>query len=120
MIDHIGIRTRRFDRLVAFYEKALAPLGYTKQMSFEGGAGFGRKDAPALWIGASDGDSAAHIALASPNRAAVAAFHAAALAAGGKDNGGPGVRPDYSPTYYAAFVIDPDGNNLEAVCHHEA
>ncbi len=117
MFDHIGLRTKDFDALASFYEKALAPLGYEKLMSFDGGAGFGRDGKPALWLVSSDeAPSSVHLALASDSRAAVDAFHAAALKAGGKDNGAPGLR-DYAPNYYAAFVIDPDGNNLEAVCH---
>ena len=118
MIDHIGLRTKQFDVMVKFYEAALAPLGYSKLMEFDGGVGFGSDGKPALWIGASDSaPSSMHLALSSSSRAAVDAFYKSAIAAGGKDNGGPGLRPGYTPTYYAAFVIDPDGNNLEAVCH---
>lgn len=117
MLDHISLRTPQFDRLAAFYEKALAPLGASKLMAFEGAAGFGRDGIPTLWLGASDeGTSRMHLAVTAPSRAAVDAFYAAALAAGAKDNGAPGLR-DYAPNYYAAFVYDPDGNNLEAVCH---
>lgn len=117
MIDHIGLRTGQFDALTRFYEAALAPLGWTKLVAFEGGAGFGRDGAPVLWIGASsEAPSSVHVAVSSATRKAVDAFHEAALAAGARDNGGPGLRPDYGPAYYAAFVIDPDGNNLEAVC----
>jgi catechol 2,3-dioxygenase-like lactoylglutathione lyase family enzyme len=117
MFDHIGLRTQKFDALAAFYEKTLAPLGYEKLMSFEGGAGFGRDGNPGLWLGVSDqAQSSVHLALAAESRSAVDAFHAAGLKAGGKDNGAPGLR-DFAPNYYAAFVIDPDGNNLEAVCH---
>lgn len=118
MIDHIGLRTKQFDVMAKFYEAALAPLGYTKLMGYDGGAGFGSDGKPALWVGAStDASSSTHLAVTSPTRQGVDAFYRAAMAAGGKDNGGPGLRPDYTPTYYAAFVIDPDGNNLEAVCH---
>jgi catechol 2,3-dioxygenase-like lactoylglutathione lyase family enzyme len=118
MIDHIGLRTQNFDALAAFYEAALAPLGYSRLVSFEGGAGFGADGAPPLWLGATQGAaSSIHLALRAPSRAAVDAFHAASIARGAKDNGAPGLRTDYAPTYYAAFVIDPDGNNLEAVCH---
>ena len=116
MIDHIGLRTTQFDVMSAFYEQALAPLGIKKLMAYEGGAGFGR-DAPVLWIGvSSEPRSSIHLALSSSDRSGVRAFHAAALEAGAKDNGAPGPR-DYAPNYYAAFVIDPDGNNVEAVCH---
>jgi catechol 2,3-dioxygenase-like lactoylglutathione lyase family enzyme len=118
MIDHIGLRTRHFTGLTAFYEKALAPLGYSKLMSFDGGAGFGRDGTPSLWIGESaDEPSSVHLALQAASRDAVASFYRAALAAGAKDNGEPGLRPAYHASYYAAFVIDPDGNNIEAVCH---
>jgi catechol 2,3-dioxygenase-like lactoylglutathione lyase family enzyme len=113
MFDHISLRTHQFDVMTAFYEQALAPLGIKKLMAFEKGAGFGR-DKPALWISASsEPRSSVHLALASPDQSAVRAFHNAALRAGGKDNGAPGPR-DFAPNYYAAFVIDPDGNNIEA------
>jgi catechol 2,3-dioxygenase-like lactoylglutathione lyase family enzyme len=116
MIDHIGLRTAQFDVMTAFYEQALAPLGIKKLTAYEGGAGFGR-DEPVLWIGApSEPRSSIHLALSSSDKAAVRAFHAASLKAGAKDNGAPGPR-DYAPNYYAAFVLDPDGNNIEAVCH---
>lgn len=119
MFDHIALRTPQFERLVAFYEKALAPLGAAKIMAFEGGAGFGRDGVPTLWLGAAEDSPRMHLAIAAPSRPAVDAFYTAALAAGGKDNGPPGLR-DYAPNYYAAFVLDPDGNNLEAVCHAAA
>lgn len=117
MIDHVGLRTTQFETLLAFYEAALAPLGYKRMMSFDGAAGLGR-DTPDFWIGADDkGGSNIHLALTTDDRAAVDAFYQAAIAKGGKDNGAPGLRTEYTPTYYAAFVIDPDGNNLEVVCH---
>ncbi|KKC36647.1 glyoxalase [Devosia epidermidihirudinis] len=118
MIDHVGLHTQQFDTMLAFYQAALAPLGYTVMMQFEGNAGLGR-ETPDLWISAAEGTpSRVHLALGADKHEAVDAFHAAALAAGGKDNGGPGLRPHYTPTYYAAFVIDPDGNNVEVVCHN--
>jgi catechol 2,3-dioxygenase-like lactoylglutathione lyase family enzyme len=118
MIDHIGLRTLQFDALVRFYEACLAPLGYTKLFAWEGGAGFGRNGTAALWLGASTTrPTGIHIALSASDHAAVDAFHKAALNAGAIDNGKPGLRPDYHANYYAAFVTDPDGNNLEAVCH---
>jgi catechol 2,3-dioxygenase-like lactoylglutathione lyase family enzyme len=121
MLDHIGLRTAQFDVLVGFYEQALAPLGYTKLFAWEGGAGFGRNGTAALWIGASKSKpSGIHIALSAADRPAVDAFYGAALRAGAADNGKPGLRTDYHANYYAAFVIDPDGNNLEAVCHAAA
>jgi len=118
MIDHVGLRTKRFAALARFYETALAPLGYAKLFAWDGLAGFGRDGVAALWVGESDGaPSSVHLALSATDRAAVDGFHKAALAAGATDNGAPGLRPDYHPDYYAAFVIDPEGNNLEAVCH---
>lgn len=118
MIDHIGLRTRQFAQMSAFYETVLAPLGYRKLFAYEGGAGFGRERAPSLWIGDAERASAGiHLAIATATRASVDAFYAAAMTIGAKDNGAPGLRPDYAPNYYAAFVLDPDGNNIEAVCH---
>jgi catechol 2,3-dioxygenase-like lactoylglutathione lyase family enzyme len=116
MIDHIGLRTAQFDVMTAFYERAFAPLGITKLMAYDGGAGFGH-DAPVFWINASSEQrSSIHLALSGSDKSAVRAFHAAALKAGAKDNGAPGSR-GYAPNYYAAFAIDPDGNNIEAVSH---
>lgn len=117
MIDHVGISVGDLARSKKFYEAALAPLGYKALMDFAVGAGFGREH-PAFWIiERTPVTNGAHVALTAPSRKAVRDFHAAALRAGGKDNGAPGVREDYSPTYYAAFVHDPDGNNVEVVCH---
>ncbi len=120
-IDHIGFPVTDFDRSVAFYTAALKPLGITAIMNFEyegeRHAGFGDGQ-PYFWIGT--GKAAAktcHVAFRVAKRADVNAFYDAALAAGGTDNGKPGVREMYNPTYYAAFVLDPDGNNIEAVCH---
>jgi catechol 2,3-dioxygenase-like lactoylglutathione lyase family enzyme len=121
-LDHVAISTADYRKSLAFYEAALAPLGITTLMKFEGEegntAGLGA-EGPFLWIG--DGGRISggrvHLAFTAPNRAAVDAFHAAALAAGGRDNGAPGLRPHYHDTYYAAFVYDLDGNNIEAVCH---
>lgn len=118
MIDHIGLRTRRFVEMSAFYEAVLAPLGYRKLFTYEGGAGFGREGAASLWIGDAERASAGiHLAIASATRAGVDAFYEAAMMIGAQDNGAPSLRPNYSPNYYAAFVLDPDGNNIEAVCH---
>ena len=121
-LDHVAISTADYRKSLAFYEAALAPLGIKTMMKFEGDdgntAGLG-SDVPFLWIG--DGGQLAggrlHLAFSAPNRAAVDAFYAAAMAEGGKDNGAPGLRAHYHPTYYAAFVYDPDGHNIEAVCH---
>lgn len=121
-LDHVAISTADYPTSLAFYEKALAPLGIRTHMKFEGEdgnvAGLGSEQ-PFLWIG--DGGKLTggrvHLAFSAPNRAAVDAFYAAAMAAGGKDNGPPGLRTNYHPTYYAAYVFDPDGHNIEAVCH---
>ncbi len=128
MIDHIGFPVSDLTRARAFYDGALAPLGIsvllevTEDMTGGHGAhlGYGRDGNPFFWIGSgSPAGGACHVALAAPDRATVDAFHKAALAAGGKDNGAPGLRPHYHPDYYGAFVLDPDGNNIEAV-HHGA
>lgn len=117
MIDHVTIGVDDVAASRAFYERALEPLGMAVVMGGEYGAGFGRDGKPEFWIRSRTGRDPVHIAFSSPDRATVDAFHAAALAAGGTDNGGPGVREHYHPSYYAAFVLDPDGHNVEAVCH---
>jgi len=118
MLDHVSIHVRDYAKSKAFYTDALRPLGYELIMEFEGKAGgFGAQGKPDFWM--REGETAApiHIAFASPDRATVDAFHSAALAAGGTDNGAPGLRPHYHEQYYGGFVHDPDGNNVEAVCH---
>lgn len=119
MIDHIGLKTS--DQTVSrrFYEKALAPLGYTVLMEFEEGqvVGIGIGGKPDFWFSSGETSSPIHLAFSASDRATVDAFHAAALAAGGKDNGAPGLRSEYHPGYYGAFVLDPDGYNVEAVFH---
>jgi catechol 2,3-dioxygenase-like lactoylglutathione lyase family enzyme len=127
MIDHFGFKVADFERSLAFYQAALAPLGYglvmqvTPQMTGNGTrhAGFGKDGKPDFWIGTGGEPTrnGLHVALKAPGRAAVDAFYQAAIAAGARDNGPPGLRPLYHPHYYGAFVIDPDGHNLEAVCH---
>lgn len=118
MYDHIGLRVKDLGAASALYEAVLKPLGMVKGPAGDGYAGFGPKDAPALWLHADQGKNhGAHVCFKAPNRAAVDAFHAAGLKAGARDNGKPGVRKDYSPNYYAAFLLDADGNNIEAVCH---
>jgi|SRR5579884_4277595 len=123
-LDHVGFAVADYARSKAFYEKALAPLGLTLLMEFsEAAAGFGKEDAarPSFFIEA-HGDPVRgrlHIALTADSRAQVDAFHTAALEAGGIDNGAPGVRW-YHPDYCGAYVLDPDGNNIEAVCHEPA
>ncbi|WOB08712.1 VOC family protein [Piscinibacter gummiphilus] len=123
MIDHIGFGASDYDASMKFFQAALAPLGYKVVM--EGppgaGAGLGNAHAPELWISPSAQKPAPlHLALRAETRADVDAFYKAAMAAGGKDNGGPGLRTHYHPNYYGAFVIGPDGHNVEAVCHKPA
>lgn len=117
MFDHVSIKVSDFEKSLAFYRAILAPLGHEAQHVDSAGksAGFGPKGSPALWIAEGKPKSHAHLAFKSPGRAAVGHFHEAALGAGGKDNGQPGLRADYGDRYYAAFVLDPDGNNVEAV-----
>jgi catechol 2,3-dioxygenase-like lactoylglutathione lyase family enzyme len=117
MIDHLGLKVSDLPRSREFYRQALAPLGYGVIMEFPGAVGLGAQGKPDFWLGPGTAGTPLHVAFASPDRKTVDAFHAAALSAGGKDNGGPGLRPEYHPTYYGAFVLDPDGNNVEAVCH---
>jgi catechol 2,3-dioxygenase-like lactoylglutathione lyase family enzyme len=118
MFDHIGLKTKDIAASVRFYTAALAPLGCELCSQDESSAGFGPPGEPALWLYASPGAKSApmHVAFRAPDHAAVDRFHKSGLKAGGRDNGAPGLRADYSPTYYAAFLIDPDGNNVEAVC----
>jgi catechol 2,3-dioxygenase-like lactoylglutathione lyase family enzyme len=133
MLDHVSIRVADYDRSKKFYEAVLAPLGYTLAMESDSGAGFRRTSIPDFWIKQGEatnvgvrteppelhacGGPFVHIAFASDDRSMVDAFHRAALAAGARDNGAPGLRPSYHPNYYGAFVLDPDGYNIEAVCH---
>jgi catechol 2,3-dioxygenase-like lactoylglutathione lyase family enzyme len=118
MIDHIGIRVSDVERGIAFYTKALAPLGYTLIKRFEAFAGFGIAPKPDFWIdGRTPPKEPCHVAFRASGRQIVRDFYAAALAAGAKDNGPPGPRPHYHEHYYGAFVLDADGNNIEAVCH---
>jgi catechol 2,3-dioxygenase-like lactoylglutathione lyase family enzyme len=121
MLNHISIGVRDIARTKRFYDAALKPLGYSCLSESEGSLGYG-KGAVALWIGASerpvpsDDRSGLHVCFDAPTRKSVDAFHAAALKAGGKDNGKPGLRADYGPNYYAAFAVDPDGYRIEAYC----
>jgi len=117
VIDHVGIDVNDIDTTKAFYEQALAPLGYEKLREFPEAVGFGEQGKPDFWIAKRGTPGTSHVAIASPDRATVDAFHAAALAAGGRDNGAPGLREQYHSTYYGAYVLDPEGNNVEAVCH---
>jgi catechol 2,3-dioxygenase-like lactoylglutathione lyase family enzyme len=128
MLDHIGLVVSNLQKSRQFYLVALAPLsiGIVMEVSKEqtgkyAGAGFGASDTPSFWIGTGDHLSGPiHIAFTASTRAEVDAFYKAALSVGGRDNGVPGVRAHYHPNYYGAFVLDPDGNNVEAVCHGPA
>ena len=121
MLDHISIGVRDIKRARSFYDAALKPLGYACVSDYGTTLGYGAQQA-ALWVGEAkkpvpvDPESGLHICFAAPTRASVDAFHAAALKAGGRDNGKPGIRADYGPNYYAAFVVDPRGYRLEAYC----
>lgn len=126
MLDHVGFAVTDAERSRRFYEQALAPLGISLIMSVtpeqteSGGSahGFGSDGRPYFWIGDNERvGEGTHVAFMAGSRADVDAFHKAALGAGGRDNGAPGIRAHYHPTYYGAFVLDPDGHNIEAVCH---
>jgi catechol 2,3-dioxygenase-like lactoylglutathione lyase family enzyme len=133
MLGHVSLRVADYDRSKRFYAAALAPLGYTLAMESASGAGFRKGFIPDFWIKQGEpmssgtravppepvgcGGPAVHVAFAGDSRTTVDAFYRAALAAGARDNGAPGLRPHYHPNYYGAFVLDPDGYNIEAVCH---
>ena len=124
IFDHLGYSVGDFDKSAAFYDAALAPLGIKRVSEFEypGGKviGYGA-DRPEFWVNSGDAlRDHVHVAFAAKTRAEVDAFYAAALAAGGRDNGAPGIRAEYHPDYYAAYVFDPDGHNIEAVCNAPA
>ncbi len=118
MYDHIGLKVNDLDASVRFYTAALAGLGHVLCSRDDSGAGLGPKGEPALWLYAAKNSKGpgVHVAFHARDRAAVDRFHEDGLKAGGRENGKPGLRADYSPTYYAAFLLDPDGNNVEAVC----
>lgn len=121
MINHVSIGVRDIPKAKRFYDASFKPLGYTCLSEDDSSLGYGG-DAVALWVNASDrpvlpdDGSGLHVCFTAPTRESVDAFHAAALRSGGRDNGPPGIRADYAPDYYAAFVIDPDGYRLEAYC----
>jgi catechol 2,3-dioxygenase-like lactoylglutathione lyase family enzyme len=126
MLDHIGFPVSDLARSRAFYDAVMAPIGASCVMAVTAeetggtyeGAGYGRDGKPSFWIGTGRAlKGQLHVAFSAASRAAVDAFHEAAIAAGGTDNGPPGIRQHYHPNYYAAFVLDPDGHNIEAVCH---
>ena len=125
MIDHLGVVVGDYAKSQNFYREALAPVGYSRVVEvpggFDGGGatiGFCHADGSDVWVSAGDRPTPPlHLAFRAPSRAAVDAFHAAAVATGGRDNGAPGLRTRYHANYYAAYVLDPDGHNIEAVCH---
>jgi len=125
MIDHLGLSVSDYEAAKAFYSKALAPLDYSlimevteEQTGHAAAAGFGADGKPDFWIGGEGAmNKPVHVAILAKDRATVDAFYKAAMAAGGRDNGAPGLRPHYHANYYGAFVLDPDGHNIEAVCH---
>ena len=126
MIDHTGVASEQIALARAFYDAAFAALGGGMRMEipteFTGGSvvlGYGR-DRPVFWLHEGAPDPGRHVAFSARDRAEVDAFYKAAMSAGGRDNGPPGLRPQYHPDYYGAFVLDPDGNNIEAVCHAPA
>ncbi|KAI9007187.1 Glyoxalase/Bleomycin resistance protein/Dihydroxybiphenyl dioxygenase [Gaertneriomyces semiglobifer] len=122
MIDHIGIVVSDMERSKAFYTEALKPLDYSVVLDYNVAVGFGHGGKPDFWIATAQGSAgtaitSTHIALGTNTKEIVDAFYDAAIKAGGKDNGKPGLRPMYHPGYYGAFVLDPDGHNIEVVCH---
>lgn len=125
MIDHLGLSVSDYEAAKAFYSKALAPLDYSlimevtaEQTGHTAAAGFGAGGKPDFWIGGEGAmNKPVHVAILAKDRATVDAFYKAAMTAGGRDNGPPGLRPHYHANYYGAFVLDPDGHNIEAVCH---
>lgn len=117
MIDHLSLSVRDLPRSTRFYAAALAPLGAVVGYEDETTAGLGRPDAPQLWLAPAAEVKPLHLAFRAASREQVRQFHAAAIAAGAQDNGAPGLRPHYHANYYGAFVLDPDGHNIEAVCH---
>ncbi len=133
MLDHVSLRVADYDRSKRFYEAALAPLGFVLGMENDSGAGFRKASIPAFWVkqgdavqtpvpvelGSDCGGPAVHVAFAAVDRQSVDAFYHAAIGAGAQGNGAPGLRPQYHANYYGAFVLDPDGYNIEAVCHKQ-
>jgi catechol 2,3-dioxygenase-like lactoylglutathione lyase family enzyme len=127
MIDHISISVTDFERSKKFYQQLLGSIGYELMAEFPASVtgsvdvcGFGEKGKPDFWLSAATTAPRQHIAFGVESRALVDAFHAAGLAAGGRDNGAAGPRPQYHPNYYGSFILDPDGHNVEAVCHRPA
>lgn len=121
MLDHVTIGVSDIERSMAFYDRALRPLGIERLYSDgDNFAGYGANGKAFFWTGLRAGSqTGVHVAFTTQDREAVDRFHKAALAAGGRDNGPPGLRPEYHESYYGAFVLDPDGHNIEAVCHRK-
>jgi catechol 2,3-dioxygenase-like lactoylglutathione lyase family enzyme len=117
MLDHVSLNVSNAAKAKQFYTKALQPLGYSLFKEYDGGFGIGEGGESSVWTQEADIDKPTHLSFRVKDRKQVDAFYKAAIAAGGKDNGKPGIREKYSQDYYAAFVLDPDGNNVEAVCH---
>jgi catechol 2,3-dioxygenase-like lactoylglutathione lyase family enzyme len=118
MIDHVGLNVRDYAASKRFYERTLVAIGYEALMQFDTATGFGKGGKPTFWITNREPTGGqTHVAFQCDDRNSVDFFHAAGVAAGGTDNGAPGLRGQYHPTYYASYVLDPDGNNIEAVCH---
>jgi catechol 2,3-dioxygenase-like lactoylglutathione lyase family enzyme len=115
VIEHVSLHCKNVKKSRAFYERALKPLGYRVTQVFPTAVGFKADGHTSFWVSKGKIGTPTHIAFRARSRAAVEAFHRAALEAGGRDHGAPGLRSEYSPTYYAAFVLDPDGHNMEAV-----
>jgi catechol 2,3-dioxygenase-like lactoylglutathione lyase family enzyme len=120
MLDHVTFGVGEIRRSQAFYDQALRPLGIERLHTEDDCAGYGANDKAFFWIGLKGvPQTGAHVAFTTPDRETVDRFYQAALAAGGEDNGAPGLRPHYHENYYGAFVLDPDGHNIEAVCHRK-
>jgi catechol 2,3-dioxygenase-like lactoylglutathione lyase family enzyme len=117
MIDHVKVGVSDVEKAKEYYAKALAPLGYSIHFEAPGMAYFADTAGLDFGVGATDFPGSTHVGFTVADADAVRAFYEAALAAGGVDNGAPGLRPEYGPGYYAAYVLDPDGNNIEAKCH---
>ncbi len=121
MLDHVTIGVRDLEQSKSFYDQALAPIGIQRLYAEDGFVGYGANGKAFFWIGTKDAaQPGVHIAFTAPDRATVDNFHRAAVKAGGRDNGLPGLRPHYHPHYYGAFILDRDGHNIEAVCHKAA
>lgn len=117
MIDHMSLSVKDYEKSKKFFSEALKPIGYSVLMDYGVAVGLGSDNKPDFWLTQNDNTQKSHIAFLAKNRSQVDEFHKAALEAGGTDNGAPGLRPNYHPNYYGAFIIDFDGNNIEVVCH---